>query len=204
MSRVAAIVLAAGRSTRMGAVNKLTTALGGMPLVAHAVRAALGSKACPVVVVTGHEAQAVKEALTGLPITSVHNAAYATGLASSLQTGVAALPADVEGALILLGDMPAVSSSLLDRLIDAFAHFSDPAHPYAAVVPTLGGRWGNPVLLARRLFSPVMQLAGDEGARRLLSRERVLEIAVDDPSIVEDVDTPDALADIARNFPPAL
>ncbi|CAH1659084.1 Molybdenum cofactor cytidylyltransferase [Hyphomicrobiales bacterium] len=199
MSRVAAIVLAAGRSTRMGPVNKLTIPLGGRPLVAHAVLAALGSTARPVIVVTGHEADAVTGVLTGLPVTSVHNAAYATGLASSLQAGIAALPADVDGVLILLGDMPAVSASLLDRLIDAFVHAADPA----AVVPTLGGQWGNPVLLARRLFAPVMGLSGDEGARRLLAREQVLEIAVDDPAIVGDVDTPDALADIARNFPKA-
>ncbi|MBS7704144.1 nucleotidyltransferase family protein [Chelatococcus asaccharovorans] len=200
MKKVAAIVLAAGRSTRMGAVNKLTVPLAGRPLVAHAVAEALASTARPVVVVTGHEADAVAAAITaalpGQPVTFIHNAAYATGLASSLQAGIAALPGDMDGAIILLGDMPVISASLLGRLMDAFSK----APEHAAVVPTCGGRWGNPVLLARRLFAPVMGLAGDEGARRLLAREAVLEIAVDDPGIVRDVDTPEALADMSRDF----
>lgn len=200
MNRVAAIVLAAGRSTRMGAINKLTVPLGGRPLVAHAVVEALGSAARPVVVVTGHEAEAVVAAITaalpGQPVTFVHNAAYATGLASSLQAGIAALPGDVDGTIIMLGDMPVISASLLGRLMDAFSK----APEHAAVVPTFGGRWGNPVLLARRLFAPVMGLAGDEGARRLLAHEPVLEFAVDDAAIVRDVDTPEAMADMSRDF----
>ncbi|WP_249729584.1 MULTISPECIES: nucleotidyltransferase family protein [unclassified Chelatococcus] len=201
MSGVAAIVLAAGRSTRMGPVNKLTIPLAGKPLVLHAVLAALGSKARPIVVVTGHEAETMTGVLAGLPVSPVYNAAYATGLASSLQAGIAALPDNVDGALIVLGDMPVVPSSLLDSLIDAFIHSLDTASSYAAVVPTLGGKWGNPVLLSRGLFPPVMRLTGDEGARRLLARENVLQIAVDDPAIVGDVDTPEALAAIQQNFP---
>lgn len=200
MTRVAAIVLAAGRSTRMGAVNKLTVPLGGRPLVAHAVAEALASAARPVVVVTGHEAEVVVAAITAAladdPVTFVHNAAYATGLASSLQAGIAALPADVDGAIILLGDMPVISASLLDRLMAAFSAASDKA----AVVPTFCGQWANPVLLAHRLFAPVMGLTGDEGARRLFAQEPVLELAVDDEAIVRDVDTPQGLADLKRDF----
>lgn len=196
MSPVAAIVLAAGRSTRMGSVNKLTAPLGGKPLVAYAVMAALASVARPVIVVTGHEGERVVEVLAGLGAIAVHNPDFASGLASSLQVGLRAVPADATGAVIMLGDMPAISAGLLDDLLTAFAR--QPA--CAAVVPTWQGRWGNPVVLARRMFAPVMQLRGDEGARRLLAREAVVELAVENASIDQDVDTPDALARIVQNF----
>ncbi len=110
--------------------------------------AALASRARPVVVVTGHAREAVEAALAGLPVLFVDNAEFATGVASSLKAGVAALPGEVAGALVLLGDMPAVEAATLDRLIDAFA-----ARPLAlAAAPVHAGRRGNPVLLSRALL----------------------------------------------------
>ncbi|WP_332685042.1 molybdopterin-binding/glycosyltransferase family 2 protein [Bosea sp. (in: a-proteobacteria)] len=188
---VAGLVLAAGRSTRMGEGNKLLQPVRGEPLVRHAVKAQLASRARPVLVVVGHQEAEVRAALTGLDVTFVRNPAFAEGLAGSLKAGVAALPAEAEGVVVSLGDMPNVTAGVIDRLAQAFAD-----RPEAlAVAPTLLGQRGNPVLLAKALFAQVAGLAGDEGARRLLAGagDAVEEVPLDDPAIALDVDTPEAL-----------
>jgi molybdenum cofactor cytidylyltransferase len=190
MPRVAAIVLAAGRSTRMGPENKLLADLGGKPMVRHVVEAALASTARPVLVVTGHQAAQVADALAGLDVTLVANPAYATGLASSLKAGIRAVPAACDGALILLGDMPRVAPGHIERLIAALA-----AEPESIIVPVHDGQRGNPVLWPRRYFSELLQLEGDAGARRLFAAHpgAVREVAAADDAILSDIDTPEAL-----------
>jgi len=202
MAEIAAILLAAGRASRFAAAGgreatKLVAPLAGKPVVRHVAEAALASRARPIVVVTGHARLSVEEALAGLPLRFVDNPGFASGLASSLRTGLAALPDDAAGALVLLGDMPAVESPLIDRLILAFE-----ARPDAlAVAPTLQGQRGNPVLLSRALFAAIADLKGDEGARRMLAAlpgERILEIGIEDEAASLDVDTPQALAAARR------
>jgi molybdenum cofactor cytidylyltransferase len=192
---VAGIVLAAGRSTRMGAANKLLQSVRGKPMVRHAVEAQLSSKAEPVIVVTGHEHRDVEAALAGLDIRLVHNPDFAGGLAGSVKAGLAALPEGTPGVVVSLGDMPNVSAQVIDRLAQIFAE-SPEAH---AVVPTLFGQRGNPVLLGRALFPAVARLSGDQGARRLLDEagEAVVEAPFDDPAIALDIDTPEALKGLA-------
>ena len=189
--RVAAIVLAAGRSTRMGAGNKLTADIGGKPMVRRVVEVAIASKTHPVLVVTGHRAADVGAALCGLDATLVANPDYATGLASSLKAGIRAVPAECDGALVLLGDMPRIASKHLDRLVDAFG-----AAPDAIVVPAHEGRQGNPVLWPRRFFAALLRLEGDAGAKRLIAahREHVREVPIEGDAILDDIDTPEALA----------
>jgi molybdenum cofactor cytidylyltransferase len=188
---VAGLVLAAGRSTRMGQANKLLQEVRGKPMVRHAVEAQLASCAAPVIVVTGHQHGEVEAALSGLDVRIVHNPAFAMGLAGSVKTGIAALPAETPGVVVSLGDMPNVTSAVIDRLAQVFAERSDAL----AVVPTLFGQRGNPVLLARAAFPAVAALSGDQGARRLLDEagEAVVEVAFDDPAIALDIDTPAAL-----------
>jgi molybdenum cofactor cytidylyltransferase len=189
--RVGAILLAAGRSTRMGADNKLLAEIGGRPLVRIAAEQALKSKARPLVVVTGHQHERVQTALKGLDVTLVHNPDFAEGLSTSLKSGLSALPDDVDGALVLLADMPRVDASLIDTLVGAF----DPARGALVVVPTFDGKRGNPVLWSRRFFGDLMALQGDVGARHLIGShaEAVTEVAVDGNAALIDVDTPDAL-----------
>ncbi len=187
---IAAIILAAGRSTRMGAANKLTQVVRGKPLIRHAAEAALASQAAPVLVVTGHDAGDIESALGGLDLRFIHNPAYADGMATSLKAGIAALPEEARGAVVLLGDMPNVTPAIINRLLAVL-------EPGAkAVAPTLLGQRGNPVLLARAIFPDVLALQGDAGARRLLEAvgEAVIELALDDPAIALDIDTPEALA----------
>jgi molybdenum cofactor cytidylyltransferase len=189
--RVAAVVLAAGRSTRMGGPNKLLAEIGGRPLVRIAAEQALGSRARPVIVVTGHERTQVEGALAGLPVTLVHNPNFADGLGSSLKTGIAAVPAEADGAVVCLGDMPNVDAALIDRLIAAF----DPEKGALAVVPTIDGKRGNPVLWSRRFFPDLMAIEGDVGARHLIGQysEALVEVPVTGSAALVDVDTPEAL-----------
>jgi molybdenum cofactor cytidylyltransferase len=188
---IPAVVLAAGRSTRMGGPNKLLAEIGGRPLVRIAVEQALASHAKPVIVVTGHERERVEAALKSLPVQFVHNPDFAQGLGGSVRTGIAAVPAAADGAIVCLGDMPQVDAALIDRLIAAFA----PEQGALAVVPTSEGQRGNPVLWSRRFFADLMAIEGDVGARNLINRygEAVVEVPVTSKGALVDVDTPEAL-----------
>jgi molybdenum cofactor cytidylyltransferase len=189
--RVAALVLAAGRSTRMGAVNKMLAEIGGKPLVRIAAEQAVASHAQPVIVVTGHEREKVEAALEGLPVRFVHNADYAEGLGTSLKAGIAAVPEESDAAIVCLGDMPQVDAALINRLIAAF----DPERGALVVVPSIDGRRGNPVVWSRRFFHDLMVIRGDVGARHLIGNyaEAVVEVPVAGEAALTDVDTPESL-----------
>jgi molybdenum cofactor cytidylyltransferase len=191
-ARIAAVVLAAGRSSRMGAANKLLADVDGVPMVRRVVEATLASAARPVIVVTGNEQGKVQAALRGCKVTFVHNPTFAEGMSTSLKAGLAALPDTSAGALICLGDMPMVTPTVLDRLTAAF----NPDEGRAICVPTWNGKRGNPVLWARRFFSDMADLAGDVGAKHLIGEhaELVAEVAMPDDAVLTDIDTPEALA----------
>jgi len=198
MSDVAAVVLAAGQSSRFRAAGgmeetKLVAPLDGAPIIRRVVGAALASRARPVIVVTGHARAEVERALAGLPVTTAFNSHYAQGLSTSLRAGLAAVPAQARGAVVLLGDMPKVDARLIDGLIAAFE-----GRPLVlAAAPVYNRKRGNPVLLARALFDQAMRAQGDEGARRLLAEldsTRLAEIELAEVGVVFDVDTPNDLA----------
>jgi molybdenum cofactor cytidylyltransferase len=193
MPNIACIVLAAGRSTRMGGANKLLADIGGKPMVRRVVEAALASRARPILVVTGHQAASVVAALAGLEVAFVDNPDYAVGLSSSLKAGIGAVPASADGVLVLLGDMPQITGAHLDRLIAAFA-----AEDRAVIVPTHKGRRGNPVLWPRAHFAEMLQLKGDAGAKRLMAAHAadVREVDLGTDAIFADVDTAEALAQL--------
>jgi molybdenum cofactor cytidylyltransferase len=190
--RIAAVVLAAGRSTRMGAVNKMLAEIGGKPLVRIAAEQALASHASAVIVVTGHERERVEAVLKNLPMRFVHNPEYAGGLGTSLKAGIAAVPADADGAIVCLGDMPQVDSQLINKLIAAF----DPERGGLVVVPSINGRRGNPVVWSRRFFNDLMSINGDIGARHLIGSyaEAVVEVPVAGEAALTDVDTPESFS----------
>ncbi len=194
--RVAALVLAAGQSRRMGTLNKLLIGIDGKPMVRHVAEAVQGSQARPIIVVTGHEREKVEAALSGVGVASfVFNPDYAQGLSTSLKQGLAALPAGTEGAVVCLGDMPKVAASEIDRLIAAF----NALEGRAICVPTRRGKRGNPVLLASRLFPELSSVSGDVGARDVIAAhpELVVEVEMDGDGVLTDIDTPQALARLA-------
>jgi molybdenum cofactor cytidylyltransferase len=199
--RVAAVVLAAGRSTRMGDQNKLLSDVGGRPMVRAVVDQVLKSKARPVIVVTGHQRERVEEALRSLPVRFVHNPAFAEGLSTSVKTGIAAVPADSDGAIVCLGDMPQIDSALIDKLLGAF----DPERGAFIVMPTLDGQRGNPIVWSRRFFPELAVLEGDIGARNLLKSypEAIVDVPVESHSVLTDIDTPEELAVLRSELSPA-
>ena len=190
--RVAAVLLAAGRSTRMGAVNKMLAEIGGKSLVRIAAEQALASRAQPVIVVTGHQREKVEAALKGLPLRLVHNPNFSEGLGTSLKTGIASVPQEADAAIVCLADMPQVDAALMDRLIAAF----DPERGALVVVPSIDGRRGNPVVWSRRFFHDLMSIQGDVGARHLIGNytEAVIEVPVSGDAALTDVDTPESLS----------
>lgn len=189
--RIAGVVLAAGMSTRMGQ-NKLAMPLRGKPLIRHPVEAALGAGLDPVIVVTGHDPAAVESCLSDLDVRFVRNASFAEGLSTSLRAGIGAVPADCDGAMMLLGDMPEISAALIARVAAAF----DPGQSRAICAATFGGERGHPVLWGRQLFSEMEQLGGDIGARALMERhcDILCEIESGDDAPLIDIDTPEAMA----------
>jgi xanthine dehydrogenase accessory factor len=189
-TRIGGIVLAAGLSRRMGR-NKLIVEVTGKALVRHAAEAALAGGLDPVVVVTGHQAGEIETALAGLPVDFVHNADYAEGLSTSLKMGIEGLPADCAGAMVLLGDMPGVSSELVAQVSAAF----DPAKGRSICVATADGARGHPVLWGRQFFSELMRLSGDQGARSLMAAhtDNIVEVVAGDAGPLTDIDTPAAL-----------
>ena len=176
----------------MGGPNKLLAEIDGKKLVRIAAEQALASKASEVIVVTGHQAALVEQALAGLKVKFVRNPDFAGGLASSVKSGISAVAAKADGAVICLGDMPQVDSALIDRLIGTF----DPDHGALVVLPTIDGKRGNPVVWSRRFFPDLMAVEGDVGARYLIGRytEAVAEVPLTGTAALTDVDTPEALA----------
>jgi molybdenum cofactor cytidylyltransferase len=199
---IAAVVLAAGTSSRMAPYNKLLIAdRGGKAMIARVVENVLSSTARPVLLVTGHRGPEVRAAVGGRPVQAVHAARFAEGLSASLKAGIAALPEEVAAAVICLGDMPLVTGRMLDRLIAAY----DPDEGRSIVVPVYQGKSGNPVLWDRRYFAEILALSGDSGARGLLARhaEQVAEVVLDDDAVLRDFDTVDSLAQLPQRMRPA-
>ena len=196
--RIAALVLAAGRSTRMGPNNKLLEPVGGKAMVRHVAEAALASKADHVTVVTGARSDEVRDTLSGLQLGFVHNPDFAAGLSTSLQAGIEALGQNYDGVVVLLGDMPLVRPELLDALIDSFA----PDDDRAICIPVHNGKRGNPVLWSARFFADMATIRGDTGARHLLGEHAdvIAEVDWHDDSIFRDIDTPDALGALRQEL----
>lgn len=189
--KVAGIVLAAGRSSRMAPRNKLLEVIDGEPMVRRVASVALASGAHPVIAVTGHDSGAVAEALRGLKVRIVHNDCWAEGLSTSLRAGLGALPSECEGALICLGDMPGIEAGVLKDLMTAFAASGRDA----ICVPVRSGRRGNPVLWGKAFFVEMLTIEGDAGAKHLIERHEhdVVEVEVATDSIFVDVDAPSDL-----------
>jgi molybdenum cofactor cytidylyltransferase len=186
----------------MAPYNKLLVAdRAGKPMIARVVDNILSSRARPVFVVTGHREAEVRAAIGGRPVTFVAASDYADGLAASLKAGIAALPEEIGGAIVCLGDMPLVTGRVIDRLIDSF----DPDEGRMIVAPTHEGRIGNPILWERSFFAEMLALQGDAGARALLKRhaEQVAEIPMDDDAVLRDFDTVDSLATLPQRMRPA-
>jgi molybdenum cofactor cytidylyltransferase len=190
MTKLAAIVLAAGASTRFGAENKLLARLDdGRPIIRCVIEALSGGGIADIIVVTGYDATQITEALGGLPVRFVENDRWQTGMGSSVATGVRALGEDVAGALIVPGDMPHLSAELLHSLGVVFDNHDQMSVVYPALPD---GSQRNPVLWPRSFFPQLAVLIGPSGGKSLLQdlTDRSVPVTVDDSMLLADVDTP--------------
>ena len=188
--RIAGVILAAGTSSRMGGRNKLLEDFDGTQMIRRTAENILASQASPVIVVTGRDADAVQRSLEGLDVAFAHNPDFADGMSGSLRAGIQALPDNIDGALICLGDMPLVSPDIIDKLIAAF----DEEEGRTICLPVHHGKWGNPILWSRLYFEEILGVSGDQGARELLHTyaERICEVAVESDGVLKDFDTPES------------
>jgi molybdenum cofactor cytidylyltransferase len=205
----AAIILAAGSSSRMGAGrHKLLLPLGDRPVLAHVLEATLASHARPIILVLGHQAEQVRASIlqytTHPSITLVENPDYLQGMSTSLRVGLQALMAkeskkeySVEGALVILGDQPLMTTLVLDTLIAT--RQTTGKH---IIVPLYNKRRGNPVLFDASLFPELMEVTGDEGGRSIIERHRydVATVEVGNELATYDVDTWEAYQQVVAQW----
>ena len=196
-SQIAAVVLAAGRSSRMER-HKLLLPLGGRPLLAHAVAAACGSSADPVIVVLGRDATEVAATLPPGRWSAAVNADYERGMASSLQRGLAAVPVERPGALILLGDQPLVTVPLIEAVLGEARRQVD-----SIIAAAYAGARGHPIYFPRALFAELREISGDEGGRSVIARHADILRLVEwpDAHAALDVDTPGTYEALLRAWP---
>lgn len=197
MADVAVIILGAGQSTRFGTDNKLLSTLGGDPIIKRAVQTALNAGVGEVIVVTGHNASDVENALQDLPVTTIRNAAPEAGMGVSLAVGANAIRSLPQTVMIMLGDMPLLKPETLRTIASSF----NPDNGHDIVVPMFNGQRGHPVMFGATYLPILCALSGDEGARSVLQThpERVRAINVDDPGTRYDIDTESDLKDIPKN-----
>ncbi|MHB8598670.1 MAG: nucleotidyltransferase family protein [Ktedonobacteraceae bacterium] len=203
----AAIILAAGSSSRMGAGrHKLLLPLNERPVLAHVVEAALASQARPIIVVSGHQAEQVRAQLarhiTDSAIIHVENLDYLQGMSTSMRVGLTYLQsqidtkvANVDSTLILLGDQPLMTPRMLDTLIDTWHTTGKPI-----VAPLYDGKRGNPTLFAASLFPELLQVTGDEGGRSVVERHKqeLATVELGDAIANYDVDTWEAYQQVVE------
>jgi len=184
--RIDAIVLAAGQSTRMG-TNKMLLDVGGETLIERVVNEFLRSQVNRIILVVGFEAERVREVVREKDVRVVCNRHYREGMAASIREGVRHIDPETRGVLIALADHPWLTSETVDQLVDAYRRTEK-----GIVCPTYGGQRGHPVIFNLEKYGEALrQLEGDIGGRQVVEshQEDLLEIAVDSPSVIRDIDS---------------
>lgn len=189
---VYAILLAAGQSNRFEDGNKLLADIGGKPMVRQVTDMLTQSRADGIIVVTGFEKRKIAKALKGLDLKLVENEHYLYGLASSIRTGIGALPDDADGAMICLADMPSLTTSVIDTLVQVFRKLGAEKIVYPR---RPDGTQGNPVIWPRQYYDKLMSLTGDAGAKEVLEKniDDAEGLKVTASKVLDDIDTVDDL-----------
>lgn len=188
MTKVAAIVLAAGSSRRFGAENKLLATVDGKPVLQHVLDRITPLALARKIVVVKPDDEAVVSLVDRAGFDVVENAAAVSGMGSSIAAGIRAC-SDVDGAFLMLGDMPYVQQATWRQLLAAFHDHADKT----VIAPTYRGQRGHPVLLRRRHFDALMALDEDMGAKTIIAANpaSLLGVPVNDAGILSDVDVPE-------------
>jgi molybdenum cofactor cytidylyltransferase len=192
--KIVGLLLAAGSSKRMGKKNKLLAEINGTKMIVHVAEQIRKSRVGEITVVIGYEGDQVKSVLKHLVTNFVHNPHHTEGLSTSVKLGLNAIPDEIDGVIIFLGDMPLIKSHHINRIIEAF----DPTEGRSICVPIHGRKRGNPVLWGKQYLSEIQSITGDVGARHLLEEynDQISEVTIDNDAILFDVDTPKRLNEL--------
>ena len=184
-----AVLLAAGRSERMGRNNKLLLNVDGIPLVRKSAINILNSNVTSMTVVTGFDENKIVNALSGLNVNFVKNINFREGLSSSLKAGLANITPTPSAVIICLADMPKIQPEHINQLIENF----DPLKGWEICIPTNNGKRGNPVLIGSRFFPYIFETSGDFGAKQVMKRhsDKIVEVEIGTSDIHFDIDTQD-------------
>lgn len=197
--RIAAVLLAAGESRRMGEPNKLLLTVQGRPLVRRTAQVLLASRICDMVAVLGHEAEEVRGILEDLPLEVVVNEDYAQGQMTSVYRGLQALTGDYDGVMIALADQPVIEARDIDAIIEAFGR----PRSGSVLVPTYRGQRGNPIVLAYAHREAILSGGRNLGCRRFIEKnpELVTTLEMDNDHVVVDLDTPEEYMRLTGHAP---
>ena len=184
-----AVLLAAGRSERMGRNNKLLLNVDGIPLVRKSALNILNSNVKSMTVVTGFDENKIVNALSGLNVNFVKNINFREGLSSSLKAGLANITPTPSAVIICLADMPKIQPEHINQLIENF----DPLKGWEICIPTNNGKRGNPVLIGSRFFPYIFETSGDFGAKQVMKQhsDKIVEVEIGTSDIHFDIDTQD-------------
>ena len=184
---VSAILLAAGESRRMGSFKQLLT-LAGKTFVECCVDNLLASRACEVVVVTGHRGAEVRAAIGARPVSFAHNPDYHSGMSSSIKRGVIAIRDDSRALLVALVDQPQIGADVFNLVIETYL-----AEQPLMVLPVYEGRTGHPIVLDLKLRDEILEMDTEQGLRQVVSSHRNQTRLVEVPSgtVLLDFDTPE-------------
>ena len=184
-----AVLLAAGRSERMGRNNKLLLNVDGIPLVRKSAINILNSNVKFMTVVTGFDENKIVNALSGLNVNFVKNINFREGLSSSLKAGLANIPPTPSAVIICLADMPKIQPEHINQLIENF----DPLKGWEICIPTNNGKRGNPVIIGSRFFPYIFETSGDFGAKQVMKQhsDKIVEVEIGTSDIHFDIDTQD-------------
>ncbi len=196
MAKIHGLVLAAGLSSRCG-TNKLLIEVDGTTIIEKTMAILMTVPLAGINVVLGNSGDEIRKALAGYPIHFIWNPDYKSGMSSSLKIGISEIMQDheVEAVLLMLGDMPLIKSTTVACLIDEYEKSSS-----LMIVPRYKGSRGHPVIFDRKMFQAISNITGDHGAREVINSysDEVLFIDIDDPGIILDLDTKEA---IEKQFP---
>jgi molybdenum cofactor cytidylyltransferase len=192
-SRVGAVVLAAGSSSRMGELKQLLP-LGDSTVLEQTLGNLRAAGVDEIVLVLGSSAEMIRQRIAGLPTERLRilvNPDYGQGMATSLRAGLSALDGSIAAALIVLADQPFIQATTFDQIVDQYRHTDA-----QIVIPTYKGFRGNPVLLDRSVFKEIMALQGDIGCRAIFGNhlDGLVKAEVDDIGILLDIDNKDDYA----------
>ena len=184
IAKVAAIVLAAGESKRMGKTKQLLP-FGDSTLIEQVVSNTLQSKVAEVIVVLGHQAHVIAPLVADKPVKVVLNRDYQQGISSSIKCGLSHTSKDSDGVMIVLGDQPLIGKEIINKLVEAFARSR-----HGIVAPVYKRRRGHPVIFTIKYKTELSRLAGDIGAKEIVEAhpEDILEVEVNSESVITDID----------------